>query len=375
MEKKKNKLFDYTPNNPNDSKRPTLKDESTKSVEVEQEAQTVTLIAKPMLKAQELISDSVDKEAKSSAQSLIARLKAQVSEKTEQPSTNNVANPFVSVDPDAENYEKKDNVVMPDPNSEICLFNRNQAYKSQSDVNEYRDVKSKMLRLQKDVRITLTPAEIQQIVDYFSYQVVKITKKEVVIKDKKYGYEFYKNNNDQKWWVVALKFEELFNPKEVRYITLWSGNTFTGYGLPTLAACLKKADDLMSYGRTGTVVWRDCVMDWNEAGFRFIAGDDPKSFTFKEYMKIVKWYESNKIRIHVKDVKVKDYEDLMTEIKAQKAAGKPVNPLASLQAKLLETPRRAINIAGYPVSDPKFSGKDATKPENKLYQIAFSLTG
>ncbi|WP_146637417.1 hypothetical protein [Spiroplasma clarkii] len=107
MEKKKNKLFDYTPNNPNDSKRPTLKDESTKSVEVEQEAQTVTLIAKPMLKAQELISDSVDKEAKSSAQSLIARLKAQVSEKTEQPSTNNVANPFVSVDPDAENYEKK----------------------------------------------------------------------------------------------------------------------------------------------------------------------------------------------------------------------------------------------------------------------------
>lgn len=382
MNDKKNKLYDYQPSNPDSSKMPNLKGESEVVTAVEKTTPIeVEKVEAPTPQPSDSEPIVKPNEAKSAAQSLIAKLKAQnepqqaIQTPQETPTQRYVKAVDKNVlDSEAENFEVMPNVVMPDPNSEDCLQKRKYNYKVNDEVLPYKDVRGTMKRLQKDVRANLTEQDTQAIIKKFAHKVIRVNKKEIVIKHTKFGYKFYKNNNDQKWWVVALKFEEPFNPKDPKYITFWSGNSFIGYGFTTLEECLNKADNLILGGRTGDIVCRDYVVRWNKERDRFIAGENPTSFEWKEYQKIIKWYENNKIRIHVKDEKVKDQEDLLLELREQKAKGIAVNPLTTLRSKMLEAPRKAVNIFGYPVKDPHYKGKEITKAENKLYQIAFSFT-
>gem|GEM_PF-4090597 len=64
----------------------------------------------------------------------------------------------------------------------------------------------------------------------------------------------------------------------------------------------------------------------------------------------------------------------MEEIKQKKLKGELISPLLTLQTKLIDPPRKAINIYAYPVNKLEYKGDEYVKPENKLYQIAFSFT-
>ncbi|AHI53140.1 RNA-binding protein [Spiroplasma culicicola] len=380
-----NDLFKYKPSNPRDPKMPSLTLElsddigfsnstnnneefednfksSTRTIAIEesidsQNPKTSFMDFQPD-RTEELLTNG-SKKKKSGAQSLIAKLKQQVLEKEENETKTK------------ESDEGQTTVVMPDPNSENRLrFGMRPSLAPKSKVQI--DAKTKMLNVNRESRQKLTEAQVKKIVNEFKYKVVKITKTEVILKNSKYGFEIYFNNVDNRWWVTALCFEEIWNPKKTIFVSFWSGNTFIGYGHPTLEETINQAHDLMEFGRTGDIVWKDFVTGWNEKTNRFIAGDVAKKFEFKEYQKIIKWWESNKIRILVKQDNVRDYEDLMNETKAKRAAGEAINPLAGIQAKLLDPPRRAQFVFGYPVRNPKYKGKEYDKPENKLYEIGFA---
>jgi hypothetical protein len=75
----------------------------------------------------------------------------------------------------------------------------------------------------------------------------------------------------------------------------------------------------------------------------------------------------------VKKEGMKDSEDLMLEIRDKRKKGEKINPLAGVQAKLLEPPRKPNFITAYPVANPGYDGDDYTDPKNKLYQIGFTF--
>ncbi|QGS52172.1 hypothetical protein [Spiroplasma tabanidicola] len=366
-DKKNKKVADFKPSQEFDPKRPTLTLDESIDLDEDKTNYTKTYDRfdlnndtetnnSPIKTNEEDQTQNQNLENnKNDAKSIIARLKRQLEEKEQRD----------------EQLEKGGKVVMPDPNSENRLYGRPKA-NFEDYTKVFKDPKTKLRDASRHARDNFTQEEIDKIVETFTYKVVKVTKKEVVLKYSKYGFEFFKNNSDGRYWVSTLIFEEVWNPRKYSYITYWNGNTFIGYGNKTLDECIQKAKDLTVSTRTGDVVWKDFVIDWNQKNNRFIVGDTPKKFTWDEYRKIVKWWDENKIWILVKQEKVRDIEDLMNETREKKAKGERVSPLASIQAKLLDPPRRAQGVHGYPVQDPKYKGKDYIKPENKLYEIGFT---
>lgn len=374
MDKKNkiNDLYKYQPSNPLDPKMPSLKTDLSEYITNTNDKESDSFKFNDVLNNEgETLSNNFKKSNQNTKQPILIKdLSIQTSD---QNITNNGADNNV-INLDSENFKLAANTVMPDPNSQNSLLKKTTSKRIYGEILSYKNVKQKMIDLRKDVRKVLLKDEIEQIVKKFKHRIIKISTKSVIIKEKKYGYEFYKNNTDGRYWVAALKFEEPFNPKDKQYLTFWRGNSFIGYGLKTLTECLNKAEELFTTGVTGNVFSRDYVINWLEEKKRFITAGEPKSFTWKEYQKIINWYKLNKIWIHVKEQKVKDYEDIMEEIKQKKLKGELISPLLTLQTKLIDPPRKAINIYAYPVNKPEYKGDEYVKPENKLYQIAFSFT-
>ncbi len=345
---KKNKLYDYQPSNLNDHKMPKLEKDIVVSNNINKES-------KNEHNSDEVVSNKLDN---SKAKELIANIKKQAELSHEE----------------SDNNPEQSKLVMPDPNSNDRLIKYG-SYKVayEAKVPDYRNSQKIVKDSKKEARENLQKKDIDVIVNTFKHKVIKINKTEVVIKNNKYGFEFYKNSFDRRWWVTAIVFDEIWNPKKEAYLSLWSGNAFVGYGENTLDEVISRAHTLTTSGRTGNIVWRDFVISWNEQNNRFLAGDKPTQFTFKEYQKIIKWWDANKIRIHVKQEKIKDYEDLMNETKLKKAKGEFVSPMVAIQAKLLDPPRKAKYIFGYPVKKKDYKGKDYANPENKLYEIGFAF--
>ncbi|WP_339020515.1 hypothetical protein [Spiroplasma endosymbiont of Atherix ibis] len=264
-------------------------------------------------------------------------------------------------------------VIMPDPTSELNLFNiiRSNKYRSMENINK---TKQTIQKTRKEVRMKLTEKEVKKILNTFKIKVIKITQKEVVIKNSKYGFEIFKKISDNRYWVVASCFEEIWNPKKINYFNLWNGNAFIGYGFHEFDEMIEKTKNLMTKGKIGNIIWRDFVIGWNKEKNRFYAADKPTQFTFEEYKKIVKWYKENKIWILVKQTKVKDIEDLMEENRLKRKNGEKLSAMSTIQAKLLDPPRKASLVFGYPVNNPKYKGKEFANPENKLYEIGFAFT-
>ncbi|AUM62864.1 hypothetical protein [Spiroplasma monobiae] len=264
-------------------------------------------------------------------------------------------------------------IVMPDPTSELNIFNAfaNRKYRALEEMSRTKEI---IKNTRGEVRLKLTEKEVKKILETFRSKVVKVTQKEVVIKNNKYGFEIYRNSSDKRYWVAASCFEEIWDPKKNSYVNLWSGNSFTGYGYHDFDQVINQTITMMTKGKTGSIIWRDFVTGWSKQKNRFYASDTPTQFTYSEYKKIVKWYRENKIWILVKQAKVKDIEDLMEENKMKRKTGEPISAMSTIQAKLLEPPRRASLVFGYPVKDPNYKGKDYANPENKLYEIGFAFT-
>ncbi|WP_339030365.1 hypothetical protein [Spiroplasma endosymbiont of Cantharis nigra] len=365
-------IYNYQPLDPHDPKMPSL----TKTESVNDNYETINIEEKDIVskdRTQELIFESerpkkvkVESEAiieglednKKSASNIISKLKRQ----NEITKTTELDEELVTHD-----------FVFPDPKSDLNILN-SFAHKRMTSYNQLNETKARIKMSRGEVRLKLTENEIQLILNKFKAKVIKVTSKEVVLKNSKYGFEIYRNSSDKRYWVAATNFEEIWDPKSNNYMNVWTGNAFTGYGFHDFNETLKQTDTMMTKGKTGWIMWRDHVIDWNKDTNRFYSGSEPKKFTYDEYKKIVKWYKENKIWILVKQEKVKDIEDLMEENKDKRRKGEAIAPIATIQAKLLQPPRRASLVYGYPVDNPSYKGKDYVKPENKLYQIGFAFS-
>ncbi|AOG60683.1 hypothetical protein SHELI_v1c07340 [Spiroplasma helicoides] len=394
--KHNNEIYDYKPSNPKDPKIPDLflesedlanEESNHEFADFKTSTKTIDLSEKEIKKSYSLydITATDNNEdyakSKSDAKSLIDRIKNAQRESIENnqqeiiyennPETG--TSDFMNSQENSETTPTENKTVMPDPNSKDRLFS---TYRIDQALprSPFKDAKTRIEEASRNSRERISKQDIETIVNTFRHKVVKTTKYEVVLKNTKFGFEIYNNSSDGRWWVATVCFEEIWNPRKASFITFWTGNTFIGYGMPTLETVINKTHELMNNGRTGRVVWKDFVCDWDEKHNRLIASDTPKQFSWKEYQKIVKWWETNKIFILVKQKDVKDYEDIMNEVKEKKQRGERVNPLISLQSKLVDPPRRAQHLYGYPVENPDYKGMDYLNPENKLYEIGFTFT-
>ncbi|ALD66697.1 hypothetical protein [Spiroplasma cantharicola] len=362
-------IYNYQPLDPHDPKMPSLTKtpssyEKTQTLDLNEHKSTkeptqelVFESDKPKKKSSEVIIEGLE-DSKKSASSIISKLKKQneITQTTElEPEL--VTNDF----------------VFPDPKSELNILN-SFAHKRMTSYKELNETKARIKMSRGEVRIKLTQEEIQLVLNKFKAKVVKVTQKEVVLKNNKYGFEIYRNGSDKRYWVVATCFEEIWDPKSTNYMNLWTGNSFTGYGFHNFNETLEQTETMMTKGKTGWIMWKDHVIDWNKDTNRFYSGSEPKQFSYNEYKKIVKWYKENKIWILVKQEKVKDIEDLMEENKEKRRRGEKIPALSTIQEKLLQPPRKASLVYGYPVANPNYKGKDYVKPENKLYQIGFAYS-
>ncbi|AKX33891.1 hypothetical protein SLITO_v1c02320 [Spiroplasma litorale] len=378
MDTSKKEIYKYKPKDPSDPKMPSLNKDD---FNYDNNLQTIELTGSMSYETTKIGSDELKNDSKinvvekdidlndkdnadlfkniSSAKSLINSLKQKANKALEE-----------KTDSD----DNKSKVVMPDPNSELNIVNHLRNRGSVSNKLLHQDTRTKMRTLREDHRLNLTENEIKIIKSEFKEKVIKSSKTGVVLKESKFGFEIYKNNIDKRFWVVTVCFDELFDPSKVRFTNLWVGGAFIGYGYDYIEDAISKAKNLATSGRTGNIYWRDFVVDWIKDKNRFVTSDEPKKFTYEEYKKIVDWYSKNKVRICVKNQNKKDYEDLMDEAKQKRAKGERVSPLIALQAKMIDKPRKAVNIYGYPTKNPKYKGKEYEKPENKLYEIGFSYT-
>ncbi|WP_338984661.1 hypothetical protein [Spiroplasma endosymbiont of Diplazon laetatorius] len=372
-------IYEYRPSNPNDPKMPSLErtsdsefgsslDDSEFYFESSinpNAAQEVKEKPKKQTKLKEEKSEVLLEgleDNKQNATSVIAKIRG----------LSELSNTLNTVEKSGDELVTNE-FVMPDPTSELNIFNAfaNKKYRAMEEFSRTKEI---IKNSRGEVRLKLTEKEIKKILETFRSKVVKLTQKEVVLKNSKYGFEIYRNSSDKRYWVAASCFEEVWDPKKNNYVNLWSGNSFTGYGYHDFDETIAQTINMMTKGKTGNVIWRDFVTGWNKQKNRFYAGDEATQFTYTEYKKIVKWYRENKIWILVKQAKVKDIEDLMEENKMKRKSGEPLSAMSTIQAKLLEPPRRASLIFGYPVKDPNYKGKDFANPENKLYEIGFALT-
>jgi hypothetical protein len=264
--------------------------------------------------------------------------------------------------------------VTPDPNS-AHKFRQTQGseYQLTYAKKHQEAVKLKIRGLQDVIRTPLQAKDVRKLLNEFQHYIIKIAKTEIVLKSAKYGFEIYYNNADNRWWIVTLKFDEPYDPKKLNYITYWVGNTFIGYGFKTITQLIEKTREMLTRGRTGYVAWRDHMVSFNEKTNRIHTNTEPVALTFKEYKKFVAWFKKNKIWVMVKRDGMKDSEDLMLEVREQRKRGEKVSPLAGVQAKLVEPPRKPNFITSYPVPDPKYTGDEYDNPENKLYQVGFAF--
>lgn len=366
------KTSQYKPKNPNDPKNPFANDEffdvPSRDVEV------VTKRAKPSKERSQF-----DLKANESNQTLeLETLKSRVSSILRK----NTANSNMVIDENnpasLEFLDKEERkfgeFVMPDPDSVNNLkAMRTTEYKLEYNKKHQEEVRLKIRGLQDVIRTKLEQDDIDTIVQAFQHNVIKVGKTEVILKAAKYGFEIYYNNADERWWIVTLQFEEPFNPVKLNYITYWVGNSFIGYGHKTLAKCLEKTREMLTKGRTGSISWRDFVNKFDVKANRIYSSDVPMTLNFTQYKKFVTWFKQNKIWIMVKKEGMKDSEDLMLEIRDKRKKGEKINPLAGVQAKLLEPPRKPNFITAYPVANPGYDGDDYTDPKNKLYQIGFTF--
>ncbi|AGR41485.1 hypothetical protein [Spiroplasma taiwanense] len=364
MKNKRNEIFDYKPSNSKDPRIPSLDINKTEPQELENKEVKV--------KINKINNEQLNEDLKidnSKAKNLIQKLKE---------SSNFVKNPLsnsneIKNQVHEENLETQSKLILPDPNSDLNILN-SFSKKREKSVNLINKTQEVMKTLKNEPHIKLTEEEKIKIMKNFKYKIVKVTNREILIKNSKYGFEIHHNNTDKRYWVITICFEELWNPRKINYINLWSGNSFIGYGFNTLDQCIEETKKLMVSGKTGNIIWKDFVVDWNKETKRFIVADKAKKFTYEEYKKIVKWYHENKIWILVKQEKIKDYEDIMQEAKEKRKNGEQLSPLFEIQAKLIEPPRKANYIFSYPVENPKYKGKDYENPENKLYEIAFGFS-
>ncbi|QHX36876.1 hypothetical protein [Spiroplasma sp. BIUS-1] len=360
-------IYDYKPSNPHDPKMPSLErtnESDNDNFFDDSEFYFESSINPNAVKKEEnkeILMEGLE-DNKKNASSIIAKIK----------SVNATTNTLEQITKTQEELVTNE-FVMPDPTSELNIFNAfaNRKYRALEEVSKTKEM---IKNVRGEVRQKLTEKEIKKIIETFRSKVVKITQKEVVIKNSKYGFEIYRNSTDNRYWVAASCFEEIWDPKKNNYVNLWSGNSFTGYGYHSLEETINQTINMMTKGKTGNIIWKDFVTGWSKQKNRFYAGDEPTQFTYTEYKKIVKWYRENKIWILVKQANVKDIEDLMEENKRKRQTGESISPMATIQAKLLEPPRRASLVFGYPVKDPNYKGKDFANPENKLYEIGFALT-
>ncbi|AGR42349.1 hypothetical protein [Spiroplasma diminutum] len=362
-------IYNYKPSNPDDPKIPKFDknnyfqyDKSFDESQYHFES-SIGKIEKndESNKKEELLVEGFEQD-KSQATSIISKIKKM----------NEMTDTLETIERSAEELITNE-FVIPDPTSELNIFNAfaNRKYRALEEFSRTKDI---IKNSRGEVRANLTEKEIKKILDTFKFKVVKTTQKEVVIKNNKYGFEIYKNSYDNRYWVAASCFEEIWDPKKNNYVNLWVGNSFTGYGFNDFEETLNQTMTMMTKGKTGQIMWRDYVTGWSKQKNRFYAGSVPEKFTFLEYKKIVKWYRENKIWILVKQAKVKDIEDLMEENKEKRKRGESISAMSMIQAKLLEPPRRAQLIFGYPVENPNYKGKDYVNPENKLYEIGFAFT-
>ncbi|AUB31896.1 hypothetical protein [Spiroplasma floricola] len=358
-------IYNYKPSNPDDPKIPSFDQElsnqyisSFDDSKFYFESSINKNIVENSKNDSEVLIEGLE-DNKQNANSIIARIK-EFNESKNSPKTQ-------------DDELVTNELIMPDPTSELNILNiiRNNKYRSMENIAKTRET---IKKTRKEVRIKLTEKEIKKILSTFKIKVIKVTQKEVVLKNSKYGFEIFKNSSDNRYWVVASCFEEIWNPIKSTYSNLWNGNAFIGYGYNDFDEMIEKTKNLMIKGKTGNIIWRDFVIGWNKEKNRFYAADKPTQFTFAEYKKIVKWYKENKIRILVKQTKVKDIEDLMEENRLKRQKGEKLSGMSTIQAKLLDPPRRASLVFGYPVNNPKYKGKDFANPENKLYEIGFALT-
>ncbi|ASP27999.1 hypothetical protein SCORR_v1c02240 [Spiroplasma corruscae] len=357
MDTTKKSSINYKPKNPNDPKMPNLTGQNREEINSKVKEEIIEKVFKTTK-----VGDDEPFSDNSKAKSLINSLKQKLANKEDEDKNKD------------DNEESKPKMVMPDPTSDLNIVNHLRNRGSISNRILHQNTKDKMKTLREDHRISLKKDEIDLIAETFREKVVRVSPNSVVLKISKFGLEIYKNNVDKRYWVVAICFDELFNPAKLAFTNFWTGGAFIGYGFDYLEETIEKAKDLSNSGRTGNIYWKDFVVDWNKETNRFVTSDEPKQFKYSEYKKIIEWYKQNKVRICVKNKNRKDYEDLMKEVKEKKAKGEFVSPLASLQAKMIDKPRKATFVFGYPVEKSDYKGKEYVKPENKLYEIGFAFT-
>lgn len=265
--------------------------------------------------------------------------------------------------------------ILPNPYSlEKLDSNRINQMNRQRNIDSQNDIKIRIRSMHDIVRNNLTEEHVKLICDTFKEKVIKVTKKEVILKYSKYGFEFFYNNSDNRFWISTITFDEPFNPKKLQYLTLWIGNTFLGYGFKDLKMTIEKAKEMMIRGRTGNILWKDYLIEYSSEKNRIVSGNQPLQMTYEEYIKFQKWFMTNKIWIFVKRSGNIDAEDLMIQTREQKRSGQKVNPLAGLQSKMLDGPRKAHYIYGYPVKKPNYKGDDYVNSKNKLYEVGFTYS-
>ncbi|WP_342268674.1 hypothetical protein [Spiroplasma endosymbiont of Aspidapion aeneum] len=276
--------------------------------------------------------------------------------------------------------------IIPDPSSTSKIttyrefYNRSVNSSPQSFLNRSlshgRPGAASLGSAKSESRRTLTKKEIEFLISKFGTKVIKITKYEVILKHLKYGYEIYFNINDNRWWVVALVFNEPYDCstlKAIKFTTLWSGSSFIGYGMNSLEEVYEKTELLFKTGRTGNIVIREYLYDYNIKTKRIYVYDEPKVLTYEEYKTFSSWFRKNRIDIFLKTYGKQDAEDL-EQINYENKKKGIQDARAVLGMKFAIMPRKSNYIFAYPVPNPKKSKSDLWKPENKFYQIAFGVT-
>gem|GEM_PF-5390754 len=199
---KKNKvsdLYKYQPSNPLDPKIPSLKTDLSEYITNTNDKESDSFkFDNVLINEDETLLNNFKKPNQNTKQPILIKdLSIHTSYKNIKNNVDDKNNNVINLD--SENFKLAASTVMPDPNSQNSLLKKTTSKRIYGEIISYKNVKQKMIDLRKDVRKVLLKDEIEQIVKRFKHRIIKISTKSVIIKEKKYGYEFYKNNTDGRY--------------------------------------------------------------------------------------------------------------------------------------------------------------------------------
>ncbi|WP_342252163.1 hypothetical protein [Spiroplasma endosymbiont of Amphibalanus improvisus] len=231
--------------------------------------------------------------------------------------------------------------------------------------NDYSYQKIVRRRNNSDVKeIPLTKKEQELLVKSFTYKIINRSELKFVIKDCHIGYHLFHSAQDQRYWTKVIVFDEPFNVKKPVFNTKWLGNATVAYGFDTLEEVIEKTNKMMSFGITAKPPINDYLIDWDKKTERIYVDNEPKTYSFDEYLEFQKWFSKNKIRIMSKKKGVKYFEDLKESEKS---------PMLILRSKSQEPPQRPKPMAVL-FEEKKYSKNfDYTDMTKKRYIIGFYI--